>query len=638
MLEDTQLSSTLLPESTRKCKACRQKKPIDLFAFLVRRPRRGQDRAAACTTCTAKNKGWKKAHVEEEKENGSVPTNKFKPSRESLEPCVFKDLVEWKNVVELEARVYITCLDLGLECEYCRKRADAVAREISNTMEYHFTYHSMNEHKKNISATCFSYHCMQNKDWKKISKKCDDPTKQRDTLSMLAFDCNGWLHVTVEDGNRHAHIKVQHKDDHVPYSVISLPDDVKRLIMTRAVHNAWSTLNQVDWKQDEDQLKSAIKLLEEAQTKGGLGIYRAEHISLPTGDGFTALAWSLPDMLLQWGGRIHEAALDSAWETNRSRFELYMLIGEAYGTGLPLGFLFLSSSGGASGGLQRHITPFLDHIQTKWALKIMVGLSEKNRPEINSCCVTISICKHQLCFWHDVTALRKRLSTLCRMPAYYDVDQAQAEFSWIDAHFVPIAQCKALADRTNLNGSLPTNSEDLEDWDEIVEDGELESMWEEMEADLNEDEDQRMGQTGCSKMVKSDLLIHCTHFALHPTATKSCVSTRNIFVSTLFFWIAEVTTLPLKSESRQCTRCTHFVSLMASEVWGYLWMSWYQPKMWVLWAHSSSPYLPRWCTTMSVENFWCQLKHDYLLHHLLQPHLDQLVHLIWAICSITLCS
>ncbi|KAF8575877.1 hypothetical protein K439DRAFT_1649430 [Ramaria rubella] len=243
---------------------------------------------------------------------------------------------------------------------------------------------------------------------------------------MLAFDCNGWLqlHVTAEHGNRHTHIKVQHKDDHIPYSVISLLDDLwndilkiypRPQVSQRVVHNAWSTLNQVDWKRDEDQLKLAIKLLEEAQTKGGLGIYCGEHISLPTEDGFTALAWSLPDMLLQWGGRIHEAALDSAWETNRSH-------------------------GGASGGLQRHITLFLDHIQMKWALKIMVGLSDKNWPEINSCRVTISIRKHQLCFWHGVTALKKCLSTLCWMPAYYDVDQAQAEFAWIDAHFVPIAQ------------------------------------------------------------------------------------------------------------------------------------------------------------------------------------------------------
>ena len=63
------------------------------------------------------------------------------------------------------------------------------------------------------------------------------------------------------------------------------------------------------------------------------------------------------------------------------------------------------------------------------------------------------------------------------------------------------------------------------------------------------------------------------------------------------------------------------------EVWGYFWTSWYQLKMWRLWARSSKPYLPQWRTTMSVENFWRQLKHDYL-HHLIRPQID---HLVWII-------
>ena len=78
------------------------------------------------------------------------------------------------------------------------------------------------------------------------------------------------------------------------------------------MHHLWSTLNQGDWKRDDDQLKSAIKLLDEAKEKDGLGMYRAEAISLPTEDGFTGLGWCLPDMLNQWGGRIREVALDSA--------------------------------------------------------------------------------------------------------------------------------------------------------------------------------------------------------------------------------------------------------------------------------------------------------------------------------------
>lgn len=63
------------------------------------------------------------------------------------------------------------------------------------------------------------------------------------------------------------------------------------------------------------------------------------------------------------------------------------------------------------------------------------------------------------------------------------------------------------------------------------------------------------------------------------------------------------------------------------EVWGYLWSSWYCPKMWKLWARSTSPYIPRLRTTMGVENFWRQLKHNYL-HNTPRPRLD---HLVWIL-------
>ncbi|KJA13623.1 hypothetical protein HYPSUDRAFT_151417, partial [Hypholoma sublateritium FD-334 SS-4] len=46
--------------------------------------------------------------------------------------------------------------------------------------------------------------------------------------------------------------------------------------------------------------------------------------------------------------------------------------------------------------------------------------------------------------------------------------------------------------------------------------------------------------------------------------------------------------------------------------------------MWRLWARSTSQYLSRLRTTMGVENFWRQLKHNYL-HNYTRPRLDQLV-------------
>ena len=65
------------------------------------------------------------------------------------------------------------------------------------------------------------------------------------------------------------------------------------------------------------------------------------------------------------------------------------------------------------------------------------------------------------------------------------------------------------------------------------------------------------------------------------------------------------------------------------EVWGYMWTSWYSPKMWRLWARSTSSRISRLRTTMAVENFWHQLKHNYL-HNVARPRLD---HLVWILIN-----
>lgn len=64
-----------------------------------------------------------------------------------------------------------------------------------------------------------------------------------------------------------------------------------------------------------------------------------------------------------------------------------------------------------------------------------------------------------------------------------------------------------------------------------------------------------------------------------------------------------------------------------AEVWAYMWTQWYQPSRWALWARSTSPLISRLRTTMNVENFWRQLKHDFLHHHL-RPRLDELVYIL----------
>lgn len=59
-------------------------------------------------------------------------------------------------------------------------------------------------------------------------------------------------------------------------------------------------------------MKSARILLEEFRKSSKPGLYTVEPIQLAEEPGVSALAFALPDLLRQFGGRIRELALDSA--------------------------------------------------------------------------------------------------------------------------------------------------------------------------------------------------------------------------------------------------------------------------------------------------------------------------------------
>lgn len=88
---------------------------------------------------------------------------------------------------------------------------------------------------------------------------------------------------------------------------------------TRAsVYSLWSDLTSKAWKRADNEVESAKILLDESRKSKKPGLYTVEPIQLIPEDGVTAIAFALPDLLRQFGGRIRELALDSAcWYTIR---------------------------------------------------------------------------------------------------------------------------------------------------------------------------------------------------------------------------------------------------------------------------------------------------------------------------------
>ncbi|KAJ7321023.1 hypothetical protein DFH08DRAFT_970322 [Mycena albidolilacea] len=271
-------------------------------------------------------------------------------------------LVEFINVLtqqddnlELDARVEISSL-----AGTGREKADQLALLIWKKMKYRFVYHSKYDRSKS-DRTRFMYHCAQNqKRQHKLEKSEHEGAKHRDKIAMDSFDCHGWLHITLHNSDNIVLVKISHRDDHIPYWCIDVPAHVTeflwdevlktypRLSFTRrAIFSMWPENSAKEWKLDADELVSANILLNKFRSLNPLtgeneGLYSVEPIPLAPEHGFTAIAFALPRLLREVGGRIRELSLDSAWNTNGSRYEIYALLGEFMGLGCPL-VIFLSS-------------------------------------------------------------------------------------------------------------------------------------------------------------------------------------------------------------------------------------------------------------------------------------------------------
>lgn len=86
--------------------------------------------------------------------------------------------------------------------------------------------------------------------------------------------------------------------------------DPKPAYNRKAIYQLWSDHASQQWKRDADEVVSAKILIDEA-AKDPSSLYTVESIPLHEEEGFTAIAFALPEMILQWGGRIREIALDS---------------------------------------------------------------------------------------------------------------------------------------------------------------------------------------------------------------------------------------------------------------------------------------------------------------------------------------
>ena len=123
-------------------------------------------------------------------------------------------------------------------------------------------------------------------------------------------------------------------------------------------------------------------------------------------------------------------------------WELFVLMGEVSGSGLPLGWLFVrpKQKGPPLHSKRDVLIEWFKYFRDEWNIWPLFTLSDKDLSEINAFRHVWPNADYQLCYWHVLRALKKRLATRKRAPAPYSLIEAQCQFEFIDNWFLPIGQ------------------------------------------------------------------------------------------------------------------------------------------------------------------------------------------------------
>ena len=119
-----------------------------------------------------------------------------------------------------------------------------------------------------------------------------------------------------------------------------------------------------------------------------------------------------------------------------------MAVSDMLGEGLPLSYLFITTEANAAPYTKQNA--LIEWMKSLRALGIAPRstFSDKDQSEINALGEVWPEAKHQLCFWHVLRAIKRRLSQN-EPPGLYNALEANAKFKEIVLGFVPLRQMSA---------------------------------------------------------------------------------------------------------------------------------------------------------------------------------------------------
>ncbi|THC98128.1 hypothetical protein EYZ11_002416 [Aspergillus tanneri] len=472
----------------------------------------------------------------------------------------------------------------------------------------------------NFQSFTYKYHCSQDLMHVKNYQSTVEEEKQRDGRRMARFPCQSKLNIRPCLQSRTLSLSICHQW-HIPYEDIELspvvqevinslvstktPSEIYREIrqipegkpVTRhQVYYLWQKANAEIWQRDLDPFVSATMLLSEDSR------YRDHHAVFTAGN-LRALGFFASETIEKLRGSAPQLVMDSTFGTNSGGMDLFAVLAEVEGTGVPLAYCLVellkpppqanpaqkkpirADPGATTYILQQ----FLERLKNFGFNPRCVAI-DKDSSEIAAVTAVWSGVKVQLCYWHVKRAVSTKLnsSKSTNTQNHYRPEEAQKLVSDLEICWGSLPIRRPLGHRFG-DCACPSKG------DKIDEIGRLEPA-------TKEDRD-------------TVLEIFCRHFNLHPLIPDS----NGTYKSS--------TTLHRECAAEMHTWCKERGYY---RLWAYLYINWYCPEQWKLWARAADPTdIPVVKTTMIVESHWRTLKHDYL-HRFNRPRVDLVV---WVLTS-----
>ncbi|KAJ7240933.1 hypothetical protein C8J57DRAFT_1561968, partial [Mycena rebaudengoi] len=445
------------PEELVKCSRCPYRGTQSKFP-----QKKNLSYKKTCVACTEKTA---EARVKKRSENDAPPVT-GKKKGPAVQPAQGYTTLEWDECVSLITEYKNQAFELETFVSMTGGSAKARSRpwEVGRMSPMRLRvrsgkprrYKSSKKSTASSSVKTYTYYCAQNRDEMQKPRQHEDPRKRRARMTMTRFECDGMLHITIDDDAQKAplRLRLQHHEPHLHYVEITINQKIKTLVESlkhesatniwthvlrenpeteitqKQIYALWSDLNEGAWRLDDDQVKSAQMVLQKMEGT------EVELIPINPEPGIHSITFGFKEILDGWAEKTEELAMDSTWKTNQAGYELYGFVGEAIGQAMPFAFMFTTSTSDAAEGAKTRMLRDILKYMAQRCPNIMFTLSDKEVAEINACRAEIPRTKHQLCYWHGIRYIEERLAEN-KPPAHYDPRKAHKVFDFIDPTWAP---------------------------------------------------------------------------------------------------------------------------------------------------------------------------------------------------------